>query len=970
MRVRLMVFTALSLILFSSHLSIGQTWQAFLDSANAAAGKNQYERALSFCERGLAVARAQFGEIDSSSATLYHRMGLIHRSWTGSVVAESLLQKSLNMWRQIPNANPSRVARTMTSLAAYYVMTGDYRKSEPLFKSGLEILERYSDENSEISRASTLNNMGNLYWYSERYDKAIAYISRSIALYRKYYPPNHGLIAALTSNLAVPYARSGNFAMAEAMHKQALQIHTQSNDSTEIARTLNNLAVLYQSLHRNEEADSLFTISEIYIRNTKYNVGIASEFLLNYAQFAYAQGNYSKAEFLAQKSLEVAKGTSADNPLDRANAQYTLGKVLKARGILRQADSLLLTALDTRRSALGEMHTKVTSSREALSLLRLAQGRLDESRQLAALAVQHSKVSLGNVASFVSESAALEFSTHSRQALNTFLTCDISSLGHWRENNSDAANAVLEGEGFIADNVFERKAVFEQDSATSVLAEEYRLQRLGLSQMVARGPSKGVGVGAHAKALDSLKLRLTTIETRLASASSSFRTRLAASRSKVDLASMLNRLPTNSILLEFLRFDSLSSLTERATSHYLVVVIPWRGVPTLTYLGQSATIDTAINVYRSHLLKVATKNRNPTQNEVFRFCKSAKQLYKQVLKPIEGQLQQSATLFIAPDGALNLISFATLMDEKGKYLIERHPIHYLSAGRDLIRISQDSTASGTGLLALGDPDYDATALQRLSNEKIFALNTPLGEVDRTRNVRSGCEALSTMKVKRLPNTKTEVDAIAKYFPSSNVFDGREASEENFKKNASGRKAIHVATHGYFISGECQEKLAKKSDAYVGENPLLQSGLFLAGANLHGSDIKNDEAEDGIVTALEVSAMDLRGTDLVVLSACETGLGKVEQGEGVYGLRRAFQMAGAKTVVSSLWKIPDSETAKFMKDLYANMNHNVRNGVSHSTYPELMQKAALSRIRELRLRGQPTHPYSWGAFVATGDWRIK
>jgi CHAT domain-containing protein len=82
------------------------------------------------------------------------------------------------------------------------------------------------------------------------------------------------------------------------------------------------------------------------------------------------------------------------------------------------------------------------------------------------------------------------------------------------------------------------------------------------------------------------------------------------------------------------------------------------------------------------------------------------------------------------------------------------------------------------------------------------------------------------------------------------------------------------------------------------------------------------------------------------------------------------MAGAKTVVSSLWKIPDSETAKFMKDLYANMNHNVRDGVSHATYPELMQKAALSRIKELRLRGQPTHPYSWGAFVATGDWRIK
>ncbi|MEO8168049.1 MAG: CHAT domain-containing protein, partial [bacterium] len=329
------------------------------------------------------------------------------------------------------------------------------------------------------------------------------------------------------------------------------------------------------------------------------------------------------------------------------------------------------------------------------------------------------------------------------------------------------------------------------------------------------------------------------------------------------------------------------------------------------------------------------------------------------------------TLFIAPDGALNLISFAGLMDPKGKYLIENHPIHYLSAGRDLIRISQDSSASGTGLLALGDPDYDATAGQRLLKGREFALNTTQSEVATTRNVRSSCEALSEMKVSRLPNTKAEVENIAGYFPSSDLFEGRSASEENFKKNAPGRKAIHIATHGYFISGECQEKLNKNSDTFVGENPLLQSGLLLAGANLHGSDIKNNEAEDGIVTALEVSAMDLRGVDLVVLSACETGLGKVKQGEGVYGLCRAFQLAGAKTVVSSLWQVPDRETTKMMIQIYERMSDLRKKHSGHSeTYPQLMQQVILKRIAELRDRGRPTHPYTWGGFIATGDWRLR
>jgi CHAT domain-containing protein len=228
-----------------------------------------------------------------------------------------------------------------------------------------------------------------------------------------------------------------------------------------------------------------------------------------------------------------------------------------------------------------------------------------------------------------------------------------------------------------------------------------------------------------------------------------------------------------------------------------------------------------------------------------------------------------------------------------------------------------------------------------------------------------------MKVGRLPNTAREVDAIAAYWKQNFenepalVHTGPSSSEEHFKQSATGKRVIHLATHGYFIGSECKPVQPKRSllgeATYVGENPLLLSGLFLAGANLHGAGTEETQVEDGIVTALEVSAMDLRGTDLVVLSACETGLGKVEQGEGVYGLRRAFQMAGVRTVVSALWQIPDKETVSFMKDLYAQKVH---------TYPELMQAVALNRINELKYRGEPTHPFTWGAFVAMGDWRIK
>ena len=147
--------------------------------------------------------------------------------------------------------------------------------------------------------------------------------------------------------------------------------------------------------------------------------------------------------------------------------------------------------------------------------------------------------------------------------------------------------------------------------------------------------------------------------------------------------------------------------------------------------------------------------------------------------------------------------------------------------------------------------------------------------------------------------------------------------------------------------------------YTGENPLLLSGLFFAGANLHGDRADSLGAEDGILTAYEVSAMDLAGTELVVLSACETGVGEVAAGEGVYGLRRAFQMAGARTVVSALWPVSDQATAEMMGGLYERQDEAL---------PDAMRRIQLEKLDRLRNRGKIDHPFTWGGFIALGDWR--
>ena len=234
-------------------------------------------------------------------------------------------------------------------------------------------------------------------------------------------------------------------------------------------------------------------------------------------------------------------------------------------------------------------------------------------------------------------------------------------------------------------------------------------------------------------------------------------------------------------------------------------------------------------------------------------------------------------------------------------------------------------------------------------------------------MHSGCGDLDDVVLEALPFTRSEVEAVTTAWQASSsdsviVCLGPMASEERFRLDAPGKQVLHLATHGFLLDGSCpsnngQQPFSKGNT--TAENPLLLSGLFFAGANRHGAGADSVGAEDGVLTAYEVSAMDLRTVDLVVLSACETGLGKVKNGEGVYGLRRSFQLAGARRVISALWSVPDEFTATMMAQLYS---------ASETPLPERMRDIQLKQIESLRRDGLPDHPFLWAGFILLGDWR--
>jgi CHAT domain-containing protein len=312
---------------------------------------------------------------------------------------------------------------------------------------------------------------------------------------------------------------------------------------------------------------------------------------------------------------------------------------------------------------------------------------------------------------------------------------------------------------------------------------------------------------------------------------------------------------------------------------------------------------------------------------------------------------------------LNLVTIAALTDRQGRYLIERDTvIHYLSTERDLVLLGGASTSQGS-LLAIGNPAFDNGVPARLQPSV-------------NRKQSTDCAAPGPPRFNNLPGSLSEVTEISRIWPSSGsslvtVLSGPTASETTVKKAVAGRRVIHFATHGFFIGEECPPATGTRGGGLTAssravrfaeegrENPLLLSGLALAGANRR-SAARLDE-DDGILTAEEVATLNLTGVEWAVLSACDTGLGEIRAGEGVFGLRRAFQVAGARTVIMSLWSVDDQATRAWMRALY-----DARYQRKLST-ADAVHAASVSVLTDRRAKGQSTLPLYWAAFVAAGDW---
>lgn len=842
-------------------------------------------------ERVLAIREKALGPDDDGVAKTLNNVAMVYQNKGDYAQAETLLRRALRIWEQRLGPDHPEVAYAINGLANTLYNNGDYAAAEPLYLRAIAIREKtLGPDHTDL--AMTLDDLAALYRQKGDYVRAEPLILRDLAIREKRLGPNHWLVSLTLINLATTYELQDEHTKAEPLYRRALTIQETSLGPTHVrvGVTLNRLGQLVATTGRDPaEAEALFQRALTTLEKTvgpDYS-GVANS-LSGLAALADGKGDRPQAERYYQRALAIQE--RAYGPAHPAVAQSLerLAALAQSNGDAGRAVSLLSRAYDIRERQLN--HNLVAGSeRQKLAYLNLFAEDIDRAVSLHA-----------------------SLAPRDPEALHLGISTVLGRKGR----AVDAASANI---GTLRANAASQdRALFDRLSAV----------RSQLATVTLRGPS-GTNA-AYQLQLQRLQEEVDRLEADIGARSAEFRSQFR----QVTLDAVQAAVPDGALLIEFVLYRSRNATTGTPQPRYGAYLLGHHGEAQWVDLGDAASIDRAVLAWRRAL-------GDPGRADARRLARA---LDRRVMEPVRSLINGERQLLISPDGQLNLMPFAALVDAQNRYLVERYAISYLSSGRDLLRL-QIPRESRSDPVIVASPAFGEPAL---------------APANQTAAKRARVDD-SQIFFGPLPGAANEVRALKALLPEATLLTGEQATEAALRR-LSGPRILHIATHGFFLDGGAvplrrPRTAADPTGTRLGkwaawtENPLLRSGLALAGANQGRSG-----SDDGVLTALEATDLDLWGTKLVVLSACDTGVGDVRNGDGVYGLRRALVLAGSESQMMSLWPISDRSTQDLMIGYYTLLTRSVGRA-------EALRRAQLDLLHDKARR----HPYYWAGFIQSGEW---
>jgi CHAT domain-containing protein/lipopolysaccharide biosynthesis regulator YciM len=858
-----------------------------------------YGAALDLAQKALVLGKEALGSDDAYVGELHTGLGAMEFAEGNPEKAAAEFQRAVQIAETAQGASKQQLVSALLGLGNVYVNSNDYPKAGEALERALKITQESQGSDSP-AWANCLVAISLLHQHRGEYPRALTELQRALEIERARLKPDDPAIIKAMDSLGDLYYEMHDFDHAVPVLQQTLSLAEQRlgpNHPT-VAHPLQNLGIIARRREQYALALEYLWRAE-KIRENAFGVEhvAVATLLVNIANVYNTQRDYPRAIETYQRALAILEKTAGPYHEWTLMTLTVLAKAYTAQGDPSHALDYLV---------------RMNQGAETNLALNLAIGSEHERVAYADKLAWHTSVAISfNVAEAPQDPAAADL----------------------------AALMILQRKGRVVDAVADsmtglRRSLQPDDQK---LLSELSDTTANLAKAALHGPGETPGK-EYQEHLDALQSRKERLEVEISRRSAGYYQRPDV----VTLSAVRKAIPAGSVLIEFAVYEPYNFRPTRPEEpiipRYAVYVIPGQGDVRWKDLGEAKQIDDEIDAYRQAL-------RDPQRGDVRQLARA---LDEKLMQPVRSMGMEARHLIISPDGEQNLLPFEALVDEQGHYLIQNYSISYVTTGRDLLRMQIPRTARSEPVV-IANPSFGEPQLAQVA------------DVSAHRDVTTG-QGMASVYFAPLAGTAQEARELKSLFPEAKLLTGSQASKRELERVESPT-ILHIATHGFFLENPPDEGEDKKpvnstkrnargiQATLKTDNPLLRSGLALAGANLD-----KDENEDGILTALEASGLNLWGTKLVTLSACDTGIGEVKNGEGVYGLRRAFIIAGAETVVMSLWPISDAVTRDLMSSYYRGLREGRGRG-------EALRRAQLAILN----RKGHEHPFYWASFIQVGEW---
>lgn len=888
--------------------------------------------------------------------------------------AEQFLIEAMEMRRRIFISDHIDLAKSLQNLATFYNHIGEYNKVEPLYIEALEMFWRiFKAPHTYI--ASVLNNLANYNNNISNLTKAEKLFIEAYEMARNIYTADHPDMAISILNTAAFYKSIGNFEKAEPLYEEAYQMFKRiyTIDNPAFATCINNTASFYHDKKLHLKAELLYT--EALEMNRRLYTGDQIDIALslnNIAFFYQDIGDYYKAEPLFIESLEMYRRIFKNDHNELAIAINNLGKFYSDVGKYNYAETLLIEALDMRRRLFKTDHPDLAKSINNMANFYIIKGEFDKADNLFNELFPMIENILNNYFPSLSESEKEKFLS----TLNKYYDGYYSFIYKMnKESNQNYTSVYSNSLIQVYDNLLFTKGlllnstnkVIEQvmNSGDSSLIELYKSLNYNRNYIAMLYNMTKTELEQKQINLDSIINLTNNLEKELTRKSDVYANEF--NNKKIRWKEVQNQLNPKEAAIELIRFryydnnftDTIyyAALILKKDSRYPELVLLENGneLEEIHFLQYNIMIKDLSDEYRS--------NFNLTSEEAI--SDLLKEMYQNFWAKIQEKLDGIKTVYISVDGVFNKINLNTFINPATeKYLAEEMNIVLLTSTRDLVKkefFAKDQSNAKKYVALFGNPKFnlDTSEIELLIDkhgrrELYYASNS-------NNKLRGfGNETLLRgLSYDELPSTQKEIEKMETLFANLGwevtSKTGIEATEDEVKAVKNPR-VLHISTHGQFDKHSNKDSDIFR-DTKIFENPLLKSKLIFSGGEntrrrIINNEIFDNRIDDGYLTAYEVMNMNLDNTELVVLSACETGLGEIRNGEGVYGLQRAFMVAGAENLIMSLWKVPDLATQELMTEFYGKWLGGI-------------DKREAFRQSQMQLAEKYTNFFYWGAWVLVG-----